>query len=133
MNSYWKDRSMGKEHFYEKVSAFLRFTNFRRRAADGLRLCGHFDKKKPTSIAEVGFFLSFFNYPNMFWTKSKCVLYIFIEIRLTSRHCNHRIFFLASKSDLVKICDTEAVGTYRHSILFLQMITVSSAYLTRIP
>lgn len=34
---------MGKEHFYEKVSAFLRFANFRRRAADGLRLCGHFD------------------------------------------------------------------------------------------
>ena len=32
---------MGKEHFYEKVSAFLRFAGFGRRIADGLRLCGH--------------------------------------------------------------------------------------------
>ena len=27
---------MGKEHFYEKVSAFLRFAGFSRRIADGL-------------------------------------------------------------------------------------------------
>ena len=32
---------MGKEHFYEKVSAFLRFAGFGRRIADGLCLCGH--------------------------------------------------------------------------------------------
>lgn len=32
---------MGKEHFYEKVSAFLRFAGFSRRIADGLCLCGH--------------------------------------------------------------------------------------------